>query len=78
MYVQSVDASQCGGQTCYENITSIANPIIWWCATAALFYLVYRLVRKREWQVGLVLMGMVAGYLPWLLYLNRRSRSSPT
>ncbi|SDZ27725.1 Dolichyl-phosphate-mannose-protein mannosyltransferase [Herbiconiux ginsengi] len=71
MYVQSVDPSQCGGQTCYENITSIANPIIWWCATAALFYLVYRLVRKREWQVGLVLMGMVAGYLPWLLYVNR-------
>ncbi|WP_440709792.1 dolichyl-phosphate-mannose--protein mannosyltransferase [Herbiconiux sp. YIM B11900] len=71
MFVQTDDPSLCGGQTCYENITSIANPIIWWCATAAMFYLVYRLVRKREWQVGLILMGMVAGYLPWLLYLNR-------
>ncbi len=71
MYVNSVPADQCGGDVCYENITSIANPIIWWCATAALFYLVYRLVRKREWQVGLILMGMVAGYLPWLLYVNR-------
>jgi dolichyl-phosphate-mannose--protein O-mannosyl transferase len=71
MYVNEVDPSACGSDICYENITSIANPIIWWCATAALFYLVYRLVRKREWQVGLVLMGMVAGYLPWLLYLNR-------
>ena len=71
MYVNQVDDSVCGGQTCYENITSIANPIIWWCATAALFYLVYRLVVKREWQVGLILMGMVAGYLPWLLYINR-------
>ncbi len=71
MYVNQVDDSVCGGQTCYENITSIANPVIWWCATAALFYLVYRLVVKREWQVGLILMGMVAGYLPWLMYLNR-------
>ncbi len=71
MYVAQDDPSLCGGQTCYENITSIANPIIWWCATAAIFYLVYRLVRKREWQVGLILMGMVAGYLPWLLYVNR-------
>jgi dolichyl-phosphate-mannose--protein O-mannosyl transferase len=71
MYVNQVDDSVCGGQACYENITSIANPIIWWCATAALFYLVYRLVRKREWQVGLILMGMVAGYLPWLMYINR-------
>jgi dolichyl-phosphate-mannose-protein mannosyltransferase len=32
---------------------------------------VYRLARYREWRVGLVLMGMVAGYLPWLLYLQR-------
>jgi dolichyl-phosphate-mannose--protein O-mannosyl transferase len=71
MYVNQVDDSVCGGTTCYENITSIANPVIWWCATAALFYLLYRLVRRREWQVGLVLMGMVAGYLPWLMYLNR-------
>jgi dolichyl-phosphate-mannose--protein O-mannosyl transferase len=71
MYVNQVDDSVCGGQTCYENITSIANPVIWWAATAALLYLVYRLVRKREWQVGLILMGMVAGYLPWLMYIDR-------
>ena len=42
-----------------------------WAATAAILYLVYRLARYREWRVGLILMGMVAGYLPWLLYLNR-------
>lgn len=71
MYVQQADPSQCGGQVCYENITSIANPIIWWCATAAVLYLVYRVVRFREWQVGLILMGMVAGYLPWLMYTER-------
>jgi dolichyl-phosphate-mannose--protein O-mannosyl transferase len=56
---------------CAEYITSIANPVLWWAATAALFYLVYRLVRYREWRVGLILMGIVAGYLPWLLYVNR-------
>ncbi|MDQ1597910.1 MAG: dolichyl-phosphate-mannose-protein mannosyltransferase [Microbacteriaceae bacterium] len=56
---------------CAEYITSIANPLLWWAATAALFYLVYRLVRFREWRVGLILMGIVAGYLPWLLYANR-------
>ncbi len=61
----------CQWQTCGASITGIANPIIWWAATAAILYLVYRLVRFREWRVGLILMGMVAGYLPWLLYLNR-------
>jgi dolichyl-phosphate-mannose-protein mannosyltransferase len=56
---------------CAQYVTSIANPILWWAATAALVYLVYRLVKFREWQIGLVLMGIVAGYLPWLLYAQR-------
>ncbi len=61
----------CLADMCGESITGIANPLIWWGATAALVYLVYRLVRHREWQVGLILMGVAAGYLPWLLYLHR-------
>lgn len=61
----------CAYSSCAQYVTSIANPILWWAATAALFYLTYRLVRYREWRVGLILMGVVAGYLPWLLYANR-------
>ena len=56
---------------CAQYITSIPNPLLWFAAIAALFYLVYRFVRRREWQVGLILMGTVAGYLPWLMYSNR-------
>ena len=36
-----------------------------------MLYLLYRLVRYREWRVGLILTGIGVGYLPWLLYLNR-------
>ena len=61
----------CQFENCSEAITSVGNPLIWWAATAALFYLVYRLARYREWRVGFIMMGMVAGYLPWLMYLNR-------
>lgn len=61
----------CTFSSCAEYVTSIANPILWWAATLALFYLVYRLVRYREWRVGLILMGSVAGYLPWLMYSHR-------
>ncbi|MBC7402124.1 MAG: phospholipid carrier-dependent glycosyltransferase [Microbacteriaceae bacterium] len=68
---QTTGQGGCHFSSCAEYVTSIANPILWWAATAALFYLVYRLVRYREWRVGLILMGMVAGYLPWLLYSNR-------
>ncbi|MEQ1736900.1 MAG: phospholipid carrier-dependent glycosyltransferase [Rhodoglobus sp.] len=66
----SLGESGCQWDSCGASITGIANPLIWWAA-AAIFYLVYRLARFREWRVGLVLMGLVAGYAPWLLYLNR-------
>jgi dolichyl-phosphate-mannose-protein mannosyltransferase len=56
---------------CAQYITSIPNPLLWFAAIAALIYLVYRLIRRREWQVGLILMGTVAGYLPWLMYSGR-------
>ena len=61
----------CALTSCSEAINPIANPLIWYAAVAAIVYLVYRFIRYRNWQVGVVLMGMVAGYLPWLMYLNR-------
>ncbi|WP_241984515.1 dolichyl-phosphate-mannose--protein mannosyltransferase [Cryobacterium sp. Hb1] len=73
MYYRGLDSGEfgCQFQSCSEAITSVGNPLIWWAATAAVFYLVYRLARYREWRVGFILMGMIAGYLPWLMYLNR-------
>jgi len=61
----------CTSTYCGSLITELANPLIWWAGTAAAFYLLYRLIRYREWRVGLILAGLAAGYLPWLLYLNR-------
>lgn len=72
MYYLSIPQGKSGCTSlCGESITGIANPIIWWAATAAAVYLVYRLVRYREWRVGLILTGLAAGYLPWLLYTGR-------
>jgi len=73
MYWQSTESGQsgCAADLCGTSITGIANPLVWWAATAAILYLVYRLVRYREWRVGLVLTAMAAGYLPWLMYLHR-------
>jgi dolichyl-phosphate-mannose-protein mannosyltransferase len=61
----------CTSTYCGSLITELANPLIWWAGTAAAVYLLYRLIRYREWRVGLILAGLAAGYLPWLLYLNR-------
>jgi dolichyl-phosphate-mannose-protein mannosyltransferase len=73
MYYQGASNGElgCMSDSCGSSIAGIANPLIWWAATAALFYLVFRLLQHRDWKAGFILMGIVAGYLPWLLYLNR-------
>ncbi|WP_157156913.1 phospholipid carrier-dependent glycosyltransferase [Diaminobutyricimonas sp. LJ205] len=60
-----------GGTTYGSTILDLANPIIWWASVAAALYLVYRLIRFRDWRHGAILMGLLAGYLPWLMYLER-------
>lgn len=73
MYFASTDdgSGGCGADTCWSSIMGIGNPIIWWAAAAAALYLVYRLARYRQWQHGAILLGLAAGYLPWLGYLDR-------
>jgi dolichyl-phosphate-mannose--protein O-mannosyl transferase len=73
MFYEGVNNGEagCTFDSCATAITALANPLIWWGGTAALAYLAYRLVRYREWRVGFILMGIVAGYVPWLMYLNR-------
>jgi len=63
--------NECDHDTCAEFITSLANPILWWLGVAAIVYLVYRQIRWPDWRVGLILTGVAAGYLPWLLYTER-------
>jgi dolichyl-phosphate-mannose-protein mannosyltransferase len=59
-----------------ETILGLANPLIWWAGTAAILFLVFRLVRglvqrRRVATEAFILLGIAAGYLPWLLYLGR-------
>jgi dolichyl-phosphate-mannose--protein O-mannosyl transferase len=73
VYTLTLDNGQagCEADQCVRTITNLPNPIIWWSAVLACLYLVYLLIRRRNWRYGLILMGVVAGYLPWLLYPER-------
>ncbi|WP_157887516.1 dolichyl-phosphate-mannose--protein mannosyltransferase [Frondihabitans sp. PAMC 28766] len=58
-------------ESCGQAIAGIPNPAVWYLAVLACLFLVYRLVRYRQWQYGLILTGIAAGYLPWMAYLHR-------
>lgn len=56
---------------CGAVVHDVANPILWWAGAAAVVYLIYRFAVTREWQAGVLLVGVAAGYAPWLFYLDR-------
>lgn len=56
---------------CAAEISAIGNPFIWWAGAIAVMYLTIHYIRFRNRTEGLILLGLGAGYLPWLLYMNR-------
>jgi dolichyl-phosphate-mannose-protein mannosyltransferase len=62
----------CTASSCVREVTSIGTPLLWWAATAALVWLVWRWLGARDWRAGAVLCGVAAGWLPWvILYRDR-------
>lgn len=56
---------------CSSAITALGNPAIWVGSTAALAYVLYRYLRNRERVLGLILLGSLSLYLPWLVFAER-------
>lgn len=56
---------------CTEAVSSIDNPLLWWAGIAASVYLLVRFVLVRDGRHALVLTGLAATYVPWLLYPER-------
>ena len=61
----------CGADSCSSTVLAVGNPIIWWAALLAIPYQLWRWIAARDWRSGAVLVGIAAGWLPWMLYLDR-------
>lgn len=61
----------CEVDSCAAEVLALGNPVIWWLGSAALLYQVWRWAAHRDWRSGAVLLAVVAGWVPWLLYLDR-------
>lgn len=56
---------------CTVAITAIPNPAIWVAGILAMGWVLYRFVRKIDMTAGLIAIGFIAGWVPWLVYLSR-------
>ena len=61
----------CQVDYCASEVLALGNPVIWWAGILAVVYQVWRWLGKRDWRSAAVLVGIAAGWLPWMMYLNR-------
>ncbi|AKV56193.1 dolichyl-phosphate-mannose--protein mannosyltransferase [Bifidobacterium actinocoloniiforme] len=61
------------GSECVASVTSLGNPLLWWlaCVCLLLGLLTTLLFRRGDWRYLAVISGLLAGWLPWVQYLNR-------
>ncbi|WP_306231994.1 dolichyl-phosphate-mannose--protein mannosyltransferase [Agrococcus beijingensis] len=52
-------------------VTALPNLLIWYASVAALAFLLFHLGRRLDRRAGFLLVGVAAGYLPWLLVPDR-------
>lgn len=61
----------CTVSSCSVEVLAVGNPIVWWAGTLALLHQVWRWAARRDWRSGAVLVGVLAGWAPWLLFQER-------
>lgn len=66
------EAGCTGGENgCLQILYSMPNPLLWYASIAAAIYLVYHFAVGRNWRHAVVLVGIGATWVPWLLYPER-------
>lgn len=63
--------STCGSKTCAQEVLGLGTPLLWWAAAIALAVAVGIWIARREWKLGLLLLSVGAGYLPWFINQKR-------
>ena len=59
------------GSTCLRQVLMLGNPVVWWFGTIAAVWAGIAWIGKRDWRYGLVLLGVLSTWLPWLRYDDR-------
>jgi dolichyl-phosphate-mannose-protein mannosyltransferase len=59
------------GSFCYKQVLLIGTPVIWWGGAVALLFAGVMWVGTRDWRYGVITVGALSTWLPWLMYDDR-------
>ena len=54
-----------------QEVLAIGTPAIWWGSILALLFCLGWWLLHRDWRAGAVLLGVIAGWLPWFPLVTR-------
>jgi dolichyl-phosphate-mannose-protein mannosyltransferase len=66
----------CGVDNCSQEVLALGTPLLWWLGTITFvvvigFWIRSLAVKRFEPSLNIILIGMVAGYLPWFFFQQR-------
>ena len=59
------------GPSWSQEVLPLGNPAIWWVSIPAMLFCLGWWLTRRDWRAGASLLGVIAGWLPWFLFLKR-------
>ncbi|QWC84201.1 phospholipid carrier-dependent glycosyltransferase [Nocardioidaceae bacterium] len=59
------------GSDCLRQVLLLGTPAVWWAGCAAAVSSVWFALVRRDWRDGIVVVGVLATWLPWLPYADR-------
>jgi len=61
----------CKARDCAQEVLALGTPLLWWSLAIAFCVAIGMWIAKREWKLGLILLFVSAGYLPWFINQKR-------
>ena len=65
------EVTGCASGKCATDVVALGNPLLWWIGIGALIVVLWATVRYRNWRTGVITLGYIALYVPWLAYAHR-------
>ena len=61
----------CRSGKCASDVVALGNPLLWWVGIGALLLVILATFYYRNWRAGVIALGYIALYVPWLAYAHR-------
>ena len=61
----------CRSGKCASDVVALGNPLLWWVGIGALLLVILATFYYRNWRAGIIALGYIALYVPWLAYAHR-------